>query len=525
MQAAPAKRPNIIVMMADDMGISDLGCYGSEIATPNLDRLAKNGMRFTQFYNNARCCPTRATLMTGLYPHQAGIGHMMEDYQAPGYRGDLNKECVTIPEVMRTAGYRTAMCGKWHVTPYKPDDKHNWPLQRGFEKYYGIINGAASYYQPASLIRDNTPIQSEGDDYYLTDAIAKNASGFIEEFSKGNDPFFLYVAFTSPHWPLHAMQSDIDKYKDRYNKGWDALRAERHKRMIEMGIVDKRWPLTPRDDSAPRWEDAQNKEWYARRMEVYAAQIDRMDQNVGRILDTLKKTGQENDTLILFLADNGGCAEELATTQVAAYIPKTTRAGVELRRGNRPELMPGPEDTFQSYGLPWANASNTPYRLYKHWVHEGGISSPLIAHWPNGIAKKGTITHQMSHLMDVMATSVDAGKATYPVTYQGNSIKPLEGKSLLPVFAGKHRAGYQSLFWEHEGNRAVRQGKWKLVARNSREWELFDVEADRTEMANLSMKHPDRVKSMSAAYDAWTKRANVMPFDEVRKGRRPPASS
>ena len=525
LHAAPAKRPNIIVMMADDMGISDLGCYGSEIATPNLDRLAKNGIRFTQFYNNARCCPTRATLMTGLYPHQAGVGHMMEDYNAPGYRGDLNKECVTIPEVMRTAGYRTAMAGKWHVTPYNKDDNHNWPLQRGFEKYYGIIHGASSYYNPVSLTRDNTPIQGGGDDYYLTDEIAKNASSYIEEFGKGSDPFFLYVAFTSPHWPLHAMQSDIDKYKDRYNKGWDALRADRHKRMIEMGLVDKRWPLTPRDDSAPRWEDAPDKGWYARRMAVYAAQIDRMDQNVGRILETLKKTGREDDTLILFLADNGGCAEELGPNQVAPHIPKTTRAGAEMRRGNRPEIMPGPEETYQSYGLPWANASNTPYRLYKHWVHEGGISTPLIAHWPNGIAKKGTITHQMGHIMDLMATCVDAGQATYPATYKGNAIKPVEGKSLIPILAGKQRAGYQSLFWEHEGNRAVRQGKWKLVARNAKEWELFDVEADRTEMKNLAAKQPDRAKSMAAAYSAWARRANVMPFDEVRKGRRPPANS
>jgi len=526
LQAAPAKRPNIIVMMADDMGISDLGCYGSEIATPNLDRLAKNGIRFTQFYNNARCCPTRATLMTGVYPHQAGVGHMVEDYDVPGYKGDLSKEVVTIPEVLRPAGYRTAMSGKWHVTPYKPDAKHNWPLQRGFEKYYGIINGAASYFQPASLTRDNTPIVAEGENYYLTDAIAENASKYIEEFGKGSDPFFLYVAFTSPHWPLHAMQSDIDKYKDRYNKGWDELRAERHKKMIELGIVDKKWAITPRDDSAPSWKDAENKEWYARRMAVYAAQIDRMDQNVGRILDTLAKTGKTNDTLILFLADNGGCAEELGAAQQQVYIPKTSIHGKPVVRGNNPALMPGEDETFQSYGLPWANASNTPFRLFKHWVHEGGIASPLIAHWPNGIAKKGTITHQMAHLMDVMATCVDLGKATYPANYQGNKIKPFEGKSLTPVLEGKQRAGYTNgLFWEHEGNRAMRQGKWKLVAKNTRDWELFDLDADRTELHSVADKNPDRVKSMVSMYDAWSKRAGVEVFDEVKKRRKQPARS
>ncbi len=513
--AAPRKRPNIILIMADDMGFSDIGCYGGEISTPNLDRLARGGVRFAQFYNTARCCPTRASLMTGLYPHQAGIGHMVDrDDQLPGYRGDLNRQCVTIPEVLRPAGYHTLMCGKWHVTPVT-DSKHNWPLQRGFEHHYGIIHGAASYYDPVTLTRDNEPASPEGKDYYFTDALSRQAASYIREYAAKPDPFFMYVAFTSPHWPLHALESDIAKYRGRYAGGWDALRAERHKRQLGMGLVDKRWPLTPRDPRVPAWADAPDKAWEQRRMEVYAAQIDRMDQGIGRILESLRQAGAEEDTLVMFLADNGGCAEEIRGWGPARHIPAKTRDGRPVRVGNDPKIMPGPEDTYQSYGIPWANASNTPFRLYKHWVHEGGISTPFIARWPRRFRPRPGFTAQPGHLIDVMATCADVAGAKYPADKT-----PLEGKSLLPVFEGRERQGHAALYWEHEGNRAMRQGKWKLVSRHPDKWELYDLEADRTETNDLAAKHPAKAAEMAAQWEAWARRANVAPWGEILKRRK-----
>jgi arylsulfatase A-like enzyme len=519
--AAP-RRPNIVVILADDMGFSDIGCYGSEISTPNIDGLARQGVRFTQFYNNARCCPSRASLLTGLYPHQTGIGLMEEDQRKPGYEGELNMQCVTLAEALRPAGYRTLMCGKWHVTHNDrahDNDKHDWPLQRGFDRYYGTIIGAGSYYDPAMLTDGNEFVQPDRKDYYYTDALADRAVSYIGEYAKKAEPFFLYAAFTAPHWPLHAFPEDIGKYKDRYKNGWDALRAERHERQAAMGIVDRRWPLTPRDPRVPAWADAPNKEWEARRMAVYAAQVDRLDRNVGRILAKLRETGVEDNTLVMFLADNGGCAEELTPSWKYRFIPSKTRDGRPVRLGNDPNVMPGPEDTYQSYGLPWANASNTPFRLYKHWIHEGGISTPFIARWPLRMKRTGTLTSQTGHIIDLMATCVDVGGAKYPSKYNGNDIKPLEGRSLAPVFEGKQREPHPEICWEHEGNRAIREGKWKLVSRYPQEWELHDMEADRTEMNDLAASQPERVKAMAERWRKWADRCNVLPWDEVRKLR------
>jgi arylsulfatase len=490
------KRPNIVLILNDDMGFSDLGCYGSEIQTPTLNRLAADGVRFTQFYNCARCCPTRASLLTGLYPHQAGVGHMVNNRGTPAYQGYLNDSCVTIAEALRAGGYRTAMSGKWHVGEQRP----HWPLDRGFEKYQGLISGAANYFNigPGRVwARDNEQITDVGDDFYITDAIGNYAAERVAEFGRGNEPFFLYVAFTSPHWPLHALPEDIAKYKGKYDIGWDELRARRHKRMIEMGIVDPKWEITPRDSTAPAWADAENKEWNSMRMAVYAAQIDRMDQNIGRILAKLKEVGAEDNTLVMFLADNGGCAEGQA--------------------GNDPKIMPGPKETFQSYGLPWANASNTPFRRYKHWVHEGGISTPFIARWP-GVVKPGGMTPQIGHLIDLMPTCLDAAGVKYPKAYNGHAITPTEGKSLVPVFEGKTRQGRDAIFWEHEGNKAVRQGKWKLVCKFPDTWELYDMEADRTELSNLSEKMPDKVKEMRELYDQWAARCGVAPWEKLPGG-------
>ena len=335
-----SRRPNILLILADDMGFSDIGCYGSEIDTPNIDGIAQRGLRFTQFYNNARCCPTRASLLTGLYNHQTGIGLMTADLHLPSYQGELNNECVTMAEVLKPAGYHTLMCGKWHVAHDDPEylnDKHDWPLQRGFERYFGTIAGAGSYYDPYTLTQDNELIEPDEKEFYYTDAIARHASGLIREYTKKAEPYFMYAAFTAPHWPLHAQPEDIAKYRERYKGGWDRVREHRHERQIAMGIVDTKWPLTPRDADVPAWADAQNKGWEAERMAVYAAQIDRLDQGIGKLLEAVRESGKEEDTLIFFLSDNGGCAEELNSKWKLPYIPAKTRDGYPVRLGNDPK--------------------------------------------------------------------------------------------------------------------------------------------------------------------------------------------
>ncbi|MHC4240780.1 MAG: arylsulfatase [Planctomycetota bacterium] len=532
--AGGRKRPNIVLIMADDMGYSDIGCYGGEINTPNLNRLAAGGVRFTQFYNTARCCPTRASLMTGLYQHQAGVGHMMNDKGYDSYRGDLGSRCVTIAEVLKQAGYSTYMSGKWHVTRYRGPEgpKHNWPRQRGFDRFFGTIHGAGSFYDPCSLTRGNTQIPPDSDDFYYTSAIADNAVKFISEHNS-DKPFFMYVPFTAPHWPMHALPQDIAKYKGRYAKGWDALRAERHKRMVKMGIVKKQWQITQRDSNVPPWEEVKNKQWFQRRMEVYAAMVDCLDQGVGRIVSELKRKGDFENTLIFFLADNGGCAEEYGSRgQVKPdpskriplkpmdknelqydMQPKVTREGRPVRTGYG--VVPGPADTYIAYGKAWANASNTPFRLYKHWVHEGGISTPLIAHWPTRIKTRGKMRHQPGHLIDIMATCVDVAGAKYPSEYKGNRIIPMEGRSLVPAFENKP-IERDAIYWEHEGNRAVRKGKWKLVSRHPGKWELYDLEADRTELNDLSGKYTRTAEELKGMYETWAARCAVQPWP-VRK--------
>lgn len=522
-----AKRPNIILTMGDDLGFSDIGCYGGEINTPVLDALAAQGLRFRSFYNHARCCPTRASLVTGLYPHQAGVGHMMSEYRKdgepiPSYRGSLNKECVTIAEVLGAAGYTTLMSGKWHVTPSEGTgqrvERSNWPMQRGFDKFFGTIHGAGSFYDPVSLKRGNEP-EDPGPDFYYTTAIGENASQFINEALDENpdQPFFLYMPFTSPHWPLHAPEEAIAKYKGRFDIGWDKLREERLARMREMGVVGENALLSERDASQVPWEEAPNKEWETRRMEVYAAQVELMDEAIGNVVETLKARGQFENTLILFLADNGGCAERLSGRSRAYHIPEKTYAGDPVIVGNDPSIMPGAEENYQSYGVPWANVSNTPFRYYKHWVHEGGIASPLVAHWPNGISVKGTWTDHVGQLIDVMATCSDVGEAPYPETYNGNAITPLEGTSLAPLFTGEDAEGHpEGLFWEHEGNRAVRLGKWKLVSKWSKpedgRWELYDMEADRSELNDLAAEMPERVAELSAMWEAWADKVGVIEW-------------
>jgi arylsulfatase A-like enzyme len=518
-QGHAPRKPNIVFILADDMGFSDIGCYGSEIETPHLDALARGGLRFTDFHNSPRCCPSRAALMTGLYSHQAGMGMMTADYGRypyPAYAGDLSQNCVTIAEALKAGGYTTMMTGKWHLTPLSVG-KHNYPLQRGFDRYYGIINGAASYFDPASLTRDNEPIEvtREDKDYYLTDAIGDHSVQFIGDAAKTGKPFFLYAAFTAGHWPLMAREDLIAKHKGRYAGGWDKLRAERHARQLASGLVRSEWGITPRDPRVPAWELASFHEWEQRRMEVYAAQLDCLDQNIGKIVNKLREVGALEDTMICFMSDNGGNFEEMGRIAPGrprpAFMPQVTKDGLPVVPGNDPSIMPGPATTYASYGIPWGNVSNTPFRLYKHYAHEGGISTPFIVHWPRGIKNNGS-AHVIGHEIDVMPTCLEVAGVPYPATSKAGTVPPPpEGKSLVPIFQGR-QLEERSLFWEHEGNHAVREGKWKLVSRFPDYWELYDMEQDRTEMHDLADQHPEQVRKMADDYAKWATRVGVQPW-------------
>ena len=501
-----SERPNILLIMADDLGFSDLGCYGGEIHTPNLDRLAYNGLRFTQFYNNAICTASRASLLTGLYSQQVGCTRM--------------QNCVTVADALKAVGYRTLMTGKWHLSGI--------PVERGFDRHYGLVTGACNHFNPGlrrpgenapgkkspgdnapfaiddQIIQPYTP---EDRNFYSTDAFTDYAIKYLDEYRREEAPFFLYVAYTVPHYPLHALPNDIAKYRGRYKIGWDELRKQRFVRMVEMGLIEKQWDLSVRDPGSLPWEGIEDKDAWDLKMAVYAAMVDRMDQGIGRILTKIRELGVEENTLVLFLSDNGASDEDRTRT---------------------PDLPPGPMESYRTVDLPWANLSNTPFRKFKRWNHEGGIATPLIAYWPRVIKNGGAITHQMGHLIDVMSTQVAITGAEAPASYNGRKVLPLEGKSLLPIFEGGQREGHEALYWNQAGLWcAVRKGKWKLVSPdywiNYRPWrldggetsarpatsdaqtiwELYDMEADRTESNDLAEQHPDLVKEMAEMYVAW----------------------
>ena len=508
--AETTARPNILVIMTDDMGYSDIGCYGSEIETPNLDALAKNGLRFTQFYNNAKCCPTRASLLTGLYSQQVGV----HDGPKP------MKDCVTVAEALKPAGYNTYMSGKWHLG--------ETPVERGFDRYYGLLDGACNYFNPG-VRREGEPAPAEaGKDrfyvdgkivvpytpedpkFYTTDAFTDRALGYLDEAEASDKPFFMYLAYNAPHYPLHAFPEDIAKYRGKYKKGWDRLREERYARMCEMGIIDPKWKLSPRDPALAAWDDiedesawdfetirrlysrgmpfenARNANLWDLKMAIYAAQIDRMDRNIGRVIEKLRETGALDNTLILFMSDNGGCAQS---------------------NTNLTDIPPGPVNSWQCCDPPWANAQNTPFRRYKRWNYEGGISTPLIAHWPARIAAGG-VTNQWGHVVDVMATCLELADADYPDEANGRPIPPLVGKSLIPIFDGKPREGHDSFCWQFNEHHAIRQGDWKLVG-TKRDWELYNLKEDRTELHNQAQEEPERAAAMQKAWEAWAKKVGA----------------
>lgn len=505
-------KPNILLVLTDDLGFSDLGCYGSEINTPNLDELAENGLRFTQFYNSARCCPSRASLLTGLYPHQAGVGEMTEAREEPGYKGYLKKQCVTLAEVLANHGYRTYLSGKWHV------GKHD-PINRGFDEFFGLLGGFDSYWDESKYVRlpEGRPIrQYQPGEFYATDAITDYALDFIEDSYKEEVPFFLYLAYNAPHFPLQAPKGDIEKYEHIYEKGWDAIREERLARMKKLGIINENTPLPPRSEywdrdrdirgTNPAWEtlDSDRKKDLARRMAIYAAMVDRMDRNLGRIIDQIRSKGDLDNTLILFCSDNGACAE----WDPWGFDNWITTSNM-LHRKEDIQKMGGP-DSYHSYGSGWANACSTPLRMYKHYSHEGGISTPLIAHWPAGITRNGEIEHHPGHFIDIMSTFVDITGAHYPKSFKGQEILPMEGSSLVPAFNGD-KPLERTFCFEHEHHCAIRQGKWKLTKIKEKDWELYNIEDDRAEMNNLAEAYPSLVQHLKESWEKWAHRTYVYP--------------
>ncbi|MEG3581438.1 MAG: arylsulfatase [Chloroflexota bacterium] len=517
-----SQQPNVIFILADDLGFSDIGCFGSEINTPNLDALGKNGLLLTQMYNSARCCPSRASLLTGLTPHQAGVGHMVDNLGTHNYQGYLSDNCVTIAECLKSTGYQTFMSGKWHVGGHEDIQKpEKWrpgekgfptPKQRGFDKFFGTLTGAGNFYNPPTLMLEDKFLKVESNEFHYTDEISKHAVKMIDEKDKSN-PFFMYVAFTAPHWPLHAWEEDISKYEGKYRKGWSELRMNRYEEM-RGNVIDPKWKLTEEDPANPSWNDVRHKDWEDLRMATYAAQIEQMDRGIGTIVDKLKKIGELDNTVIIFAADNGGCAEFLAEDSNEPQPNQFNNPGAdgkEVKFGNIPDLRPGPADTFMSYDLPWANVSNTPFRLFKRWVHEGGISTPFVVHWPEKITKH-TIIHTPVQFADISPTIIDICGAKYPKTFNGNDITPVEGESFARIFDGSEFTKDKPLCWEHEGNKAIRIGRWKLVSEYPGPWELYNVDEDRSEVNDLINKEKDVASKLKKEYKEWTIRCGILDW-------------
>jgi len=491
-------QPNIVIILADDMGYSDLGCYGSEINTPNLDKLAKGGLRFTRFYNSARCSPSRAALLTGLYPHQAGVGYLTSSWAehhrttlgAPEYLDHLTENSVTIAEVLKSAGYKTYLSGKWHVGQQKP----HWPYYRGFDKSIVLLEGY-HYFDPdqVQFAMNDSIFKPDPDNFYSTDYFTDNAVSFIDQHTN-EAPFLLYLAYTAPHSPIHAPEEALAQYQGKYMKGWDSLRVERYKKMKTLGLIDEQASLSPRHKHIPAWNSLseQEKQEWDRRMSVYAAQISIMDKGIGKVINKLKAKSELNNTLIMFMSDNGG-------------------ASAPRNRG-KPGAKIGSPDSWQSYGA-WANLSNTPFRLFKRFVHEGGIATPLIVHWPNGITRSpDDFVHNNSHLIDIMSTCIDVSGASYPTVYNGNQITSTPGKSLVPYFNHEDLPDKKPIYWEHEGNRGMIWGKWKIVAHCEQSWELYDLESGRTELHDLAGERPEQLEELKLMWQQWADEANVVSW-------------
>ncbi len=518
------QRPNVILVLVDDMGFADIGITGSEIKTLNLDKLANNGVLLTSMYNCARCCPTRASLLTGLYPHNAGIGHMGINLGTEAYQGYLRNDSVTIAEVLRAGGYRTLMSGKWHVAgDFDPRDMDNWrvgdvdhptPRQRGFDRFYGTLDGATHFFSPHYMLEDDGRVEVAPDEFYYTDAITDKAISMMQDSVEDTKPFFLYLAHIAPHWPLHAYPEDIARYDGIYQCGWDATRTARHEEMNSRSLFQTNWNISPRDSEVQPWNDIKLKDWEASKMATYAAMVDRMDQSIGRVIKSLKELRQFDNTLILFLSDNGGCAEFMAEDGWAQGYPDKTLDDRQITMGNIENLRPGDAQTFQSYDKPWANVSNAPFKKFKHYVHEGGISTPLIAHWPDQL-KQTHVAHQACHVVDILPTILEATGCSYLTELGGHEIQPLQGESFMALLKQNGWQREQPIFWEHEGNCAIRLDNFKLVKEFDRPWELYDMEVDRTELNNLFGKNKPLEESLLKQYQTWADTTGVQDWGKL----------
>jgi len=497
--AESSKAPNVVLIMADDLGWSDIGCYGGEMETPHIDSLARQGLRFTQFYNNSICGPTRASLLTGLYCQQ--VGHQGDQWNQPK---NFNK-CVTLGEMFQQAGYRTMMVGKWQG--------RDSAIDRGFHRFYGpMCQAKISYYHevqgnPYYLDRQRQKLPA---DFYMTDAFNQHALQFLKESAGGEEPFFLYVAHIAPHWPLHAKESDVARFRERYrNTGWDSVRESRLKRQQEAGLIPASWKMGPRPRGVRDWKSDAQKDWQAERMAVYAAQVAAIDEGVGQLLQALKESGQEENTIVMFLSDNGAAPDggTRPSTSGFGFNAGTNQSwrkdGGAVRGGSGPDHLPGPPDTFAGYGIAWANASNTPLRGTKMGAYEGGIRTPLVVRWPATI-RKAAITQQPGHVIDIMATCLDVAGAEYPTEFQGRRPLPLVGKSLLPILQGREREPHEQLCWRTRQHRAIRRGKWKAVApRDNGPWQLFDMLADGTETTDLAGQEPQVLEELLKHFEEW----------------------
>ncbi len=501
-----SRQPNIIVMVADDLGFSDLGCFGGEIDTPHLDKLAESGIRFSQFYTNAKCSPSRASLLTGLYAEQVTENSDLYTLH--------KKNNLTLAELLQHAGYRTMAAGKWH----NGTETEQRPLSRGFERYWGILSGCSNYFNPGKRRKNEPepgrkwndeirpwcdqdeiilPFTPSDPNFYTTDAITDHALKFLEESTSINKPFFLYLSHCAPHFPLHAWPDDIKKYRGRYSEEWLEIRNRRYARLIEMGLIDEEWGLPEPDHRSEISYEALG-DYANEAMCVYAAMVDRLDQGIGKILDKVKELGEEDNTLTLFFSDNGGCAEEIHNT---------------------PETPPGSLESYHSVGAAWANVSNTPFRLFKDFDHEGGIATPLIANWPN-VIQEGKVNHSVGHIIDLMPTFAELAGINIPTHYKGRRLLPLEGRSLAPIFFDQSEGTEErELYWMIGGSKAMRKGKWKIVTQGPQRtqagleipcgqecWELYNMEADRCELKNLACQDKERVKSMSTSWNEWYQR-------------------
>jgi arylsulfatase len=515
--AGQTRRPDLIVILADDLGYSDLGSFGGEIRTPHLDQLAQEGLRLGTFYATPRCSPSRAALLSGRHPHEVGVGHLNGAWSEPAYRGEIADDVALLPELLRDAGYRTYMAGKWHLA-HNPDrndpdpsPQASWPLQRGFDAFYGTLRGSGSYWDPPTLLEGNEPVAPGEGLWHYTDALADKAVRYLRrhEDEHADDPFFLYLSFTAPHWPLHALPADLESYEGHYLEGWDEIRRQRFERQKELGLFSETTTLPPADSAAPAWEQAGDTAWQAQRMQAYAAMVTAMDRAIGRVLGQLEASGRADDAIVIFASDNGASAEELDGVYLLAPlfmpVPESTRDGRPVRFGDLHDATPGNEETFMTYGRGWAQVSTTPFRLYKHWTHEGGLRVPFIVRWPGAdVLAGGSIVDQPADLLDVLPTVLDLLDVSAPPAVSGE----LPGRSLRPALTGAELAE-RTFFWEHEGNRALRQGQWKLVSRWPGAFELYDLAADPTESQNLARQRPELVAELAGEWQQQADRLGV----------------